>query len=110
MVHTVFGTGSVSCCLRLIDLLLEFVEFGVFRSISCSELIEGLLEGAALVPGDGEADTKLGNLGELGRGWGGLWGHIFDGVTGGGDIEKFLAGKEFFSLESGVRDWRLVEI
>lgn len=33
-----------------------------------------------------------------------------DGGTEGGDIEKILAGKEFFSLEFGVRDWRLVEI
>lgn len=77
-------------------MVLESVDFGEFHGISCSELIEGSQEGATLLPGDGEADTKAGILGELGRGWGDLWGHILIEVVERGDVEKCVAEKEFF--------------
>lgn len=90
--------------------MLEFVEFSIFRGISYFELIEVFHEGPPFPQGDGAADTVACDFGELGRGWGSRWGHIWMEVVESGDVDKLEAGKEFFSLELGVSDWRLFEM
>lgn len=74
----------------------KFIEFIIFHSMLCFELIESFQEGAALTLGDGEADAEAGNLGEVVRSWGGFWRHILMEVAERRDVGKFVAGKEGF--------------